>query len=212
MGSEEQWNVAESALREALEESGTPFTVNPGDGAFYGPKIDFHLEDCIGRTWQCGTIQLDFQMPEKFDLNYIGSDGAQHRPVMLHRTIYGSLERFMGILIENFAGAFPFWLAPTQVKLLPIASDFFPYAKKVQELLLEHDIRTEVDVRDEKLGKKIRDAQVLKMPYMVVIGEKEVANGAVAPRCRTKGDLGSMSIDDLISLLDSEYRPEIRRV
>ncbi len=212
MGSEEQWNVAESALREALEESGTPFTVNPGDGAFYGPKIDFHLEDCIGRTWQCGTIQLDFQMPEKFDLNYIGSDGAQHRPVMLHRTIYGSLERFMGILIENFAGAFPFWLAPTQVKLLPIASDFFPYAKKVQELLLEHDIRTEVDVRDEKLGKKIRDAQVQKMPYMVVIGEKEVANGAVAPRCRTRGDLGSMSIDDLISLLDSEYRPEIRRV
>ena len=212
MGSEEQWNIAENALKEALEESGTTFTVNPGDGAFYGPKIDFHLEDCIGRTWQCGTIQLDFQMPEKFDLNYIGADGAQHRPVMLHRTIYGSLERFMGILIENFAGAFPFWLAPTQVKLLPIAADFIPYAKKVQEALGEHDIRTEVDARDEKLGKKIRDAQVQKVPYMVVIGEKEASGGSVAPRCRTKGDLGNMSLESFLELLDSEYRPEIRKL
>jgi threonyl-tRNA synthetase len=178
-------------LKEALEESGTTFTVNRGRRLLRTedrlPSRGLHRP-----TWQCGTIQLDFQMPEKFDLNYIGADGAQHRPVMLHRTIYGSLERFMGILIENFAGAFPFWLAPTQVKLLPSRPISFP-TRKGQEALGEHDIRTEVDARDEKLGKKIRDAQVQKVPYMVVIGEKEASGGSVAPRCRTKGDLGNMS-------------------
>ena len=207
MGSEEQWDVAETALKQALDESGAEYRLNPGDGAFYGPKIDFHLEDCIGRTWQCGTIQLDFQMPEKFDLTYIGPDGREHRPVMLHRTILGSLERFFGILIENFAGAFPYWIAPVQARILPVSGDFTEYARKVAEELRAEGVRVEVDERDEKLGKKIRDAQTQKIPYMAVVGEKEMSSGEVAPRERAKGDLGSMSMARFKEILAAEYSP-----
>lgn len=207
MGSEEQWKAAENSLKEALDEAGVQYRLNPGDGAFYGPKIDFHLEDCIGRTWQCGTIQLDFQMPEKFDLTYIGADGREHRPVMLHRTILGSLERFFGILIENFAGAFPYWIAPVQVRILPVSGDFVAYAKKVAEELRSSGVRVEVDERDEKLGKKIRDAQTQKIPYMAVVGEKEVEAEGVAPRERTRGDLGSMSLARFKETLAAEFSP-----
>jgi len=207
MGSEEQWDIAESSLRQALEESGAEYRLNPGDGAFYGPKIDFHLEDCIGRTWQCGTIQLDFQMPEKFDLTYIGADGKEHRPVMLHRTILGSLERFFGILIENFAGAFPYWIAPVQVRILPVSGDFVDYAKKAAETLRARGIRVEIDERDEKLGKKIRDAQTQKIPYMAVVGEKEMQSGTIAPRERSRGDLGSMPLEEFLEVLAGEFNP-----
>ncbi len=207
MGSEEQWKIAETALQQALEETGSEYKLNPGDGAFYGPKIDFHLEDCIGRTWQCGTIQLDFQMPEKFDLKYIGDDGKEHRPVMLHRTVLGSLERFFGILIENFAGAFPYWIAPLQARVLPVSDEFVEYGKSVAQTLRSWGVRVEVDERDEKLGKKIRDAQTQKVPYMIVIGEKERESGTVAPRERTKGDLGSMSLDQFRKVLDEEFNP-----
>ena len=207
MGDPELWDLAEQKLKEALEETNTPYKLNPGDGAFYGPKIDFHLEDCIGRTWQCGTIQLDFQMPEKFEMSYIGPDGAEHQPVMLHRTVLGSLERFMGILIENYAGAFPFWLATVQVKLLPVSSEYADYAAEVDKRLKEAGYRTETDGRDEKLGKKIRDAQLQKVPYMFVIGAKEVENKTVAVRDRAKGDLGSMTFDEATELLGKEPDP-----
>ena len=207
MGSEEQWAVAEAALKQALEETGSEYRLNPGDGAFYGPKIDFHLEDCIGRTWQCGTIQLDFQMPEKFDLTYVGADGKEHRPVMLHRTVLGSLERFFGILVENFAGAFPYWIAPVQVRILPVSGDFAEYAGTVAAELRASGIRVEVDERDEKLGKKIRDAQTQKIPYMVVVGEKERESGGVAPRERSRGDLGSMSMEKFREVLAEEFNP-----
>ncbi len=207
MGDDALWELAEQRLKEALEETNTPYKLNPGDGAFYGPKIDFHLEDCLGRTWQCGTIQLDFQMPEKFDMTYVGQDGEEHRPVMLHRTILGSLERFMGILIENYAGAFPFWLAPVQLKVLPVSAEFVDYAKEVTAKLKEQDYRAEIDMRDEKLGKKIRDAQIQKTPFMVVIGAKEQEEGTIALRDRVKGDLGSMSFDRLLEKLGEEFDP-----
>lgn len=207
MGDPELWDQAENALKEALEGEGVPYRLNPGDGAFYGPKIDFHLEDCIGRTWQCGTIQLDFQMPEKFDISYVGSDGAHHRPVMLHRTIYGSLERFMGILIEHFGGAFPFWLAPEQVRVLPVKEDFQDYAWEVVSKLRAQGIRVESDMRDEKLGKKIRDAQLQKVPYMLVIGEREVEGELVAVRERSQGDLGGMSVEVLLETFAREDDP-----
>ncbi len=207
MGDPKLWDLAEQCLQEALEETNTPYKLNPGDGAFYGPKIDFHLEDCIGRTWQCGTIQLDFQMPEKFDMTYIGKDGAEHRPVMLHRTVLGSLERFMGILIENYAGAFPYWLAPVQAKLLPVAADYLPYAEEVAKRLKERDIRVEIDSRDEKLGKKIRDAQLQKIPYMLVIGAKEAENGTLAVRERREGDLGSMTFEEFLAQTKTEFNP-----
>ena len=207
MGDPELWQLAEDKLKEALEETHTPYKLNPGDGAFYGPKIDFHLEDCIGRTWQCGTIQLDFQMPEKFDMTYIGKDGAEHRPVMLHRTVLGSIERFMGILIENYAGAFPFWLAPVQVRLVPVNSEYADYAAEVNNRLRDLGMRTEVDYSDEKLGKKIRDAQMQKVPFMLVIGAKEQEGKTVAVRDRSKGDLGSMSLDDFVALTKKEFNP-----
>ncbi|WP_455599888.1 threonine--tRNA ligase [Cloacibacillus sp.] len=207
MGDPKLWDLAEQCLKEALKETGTPYKLNPGDGAFYGPKIDFHLEDCIGRTWQCGTIQLDFQMPEKFDMTYIGKDGAEHRPVMLHRTVLGSLERFMGILIENYAGAFPYWLAPVQAKLLPVAAEYLPYAEEMAKRLKEQDIRVEIDARDEKLGKKIRDAQIQKVPYMLVIGAKEAENGTLAVRERSKGDLGAMTFEEFLAQTKTEFNP-----
>lgn len=207
MGDPLMWEKAEKALEEALETAGVEFKVNPGDGAFYGPKIDFHLEDCIGRTWQCGTIQLDFQMPEKFDITYVGPDGEHHRPVMLHRTVFGSLERFLGILIEHYAGAFPFWLAPVQVKILPVRGEYNGYASEVFDKLKEKGFRVELDQREEKLGKKIRDAQMEKIPYMLVIGSKEAQEQTVAVRERQAGDLGSMTLDELVKLLKDKESP-----
>ena len=207
MGDPAMWDLAETKLAEALTETGTPYKLNPGDGAFYGPKIDYHLEDSIGRTWQCGTIQLDFQLPEKFDINYIGSDGANHRPVMLHRTVLGSLERFMGILVEHYAGAFPYWLAPVQVRIIQVKPEFESYAEKVESFLKAFDVRTERDVREEKLGRKIRDAQMDKIPYMLVIGAKEAENRTVSVRSRKDGDVGSRSLDELEAMLKGEFNP-----
>jgi threonyl-tRNA synthetase len=207
MGTAEQWAEAEAALKGALESTGVKYRVNEGDGAFYGPKIDFHLEDCIGRTWQCGTIQLDFQMPERFELTYIGADGKEHRPIMLHRTVLGSIERFLGILIENYAGAFPFWIAPVQVKLIPIAEAHEEYVRDLAATFKSWGLRVEVDSRDEKLGKRIRDAQLQKVPYMIVIGDREVETKVVAVRERSKGDLGSMSLDEFRAALNAEFNP-----
>ena len=196
MGSDEDWELAESSLKKALETQGVEYKINAGDGAFYGPKIDFHIKDCLGREWQCGTIQLDFQMPERFDLTYIGEDGAKHRPVMLHRVIFGSIERFIGILIEHYAGAFPVWLAPVQVKILPIADVHIDYAKKVQEEFAKKGIRVELDDREEKIGYKIREAQLEKVPYMAIIGDKEVEASAIGLRSRSEGDLGQISLGE----------------
>ena len=192
MGSDEDWEMATNALREALEANGKPYKVNEGDGAFYGPKIDFHLKDCIGRTWQCGTCQLDFQMPERFDMTYVGADGEKHRPVMIHRTAFGSIERFIGILIEQFAGAFPLWLAPVQVKVIPVSERHLEYASQIRDQLHAAGLRCEVDDRSEKMGYKIREAQMMKIPYMLVVGDKEIENGTVAVRSRAGGDLGVM--------------------
>lgn len=204
MGSDEDWNLAEGALKKALEKENMAYKINEGDGAFYGPKIDFHIKDCLGREWQCGTIQLDFQMPERFDLHYIGEDGEKHRPVMLHRVIFGSIERFIGILIEHFAGAFPTWLAPVQVKILPIAESHLEYANQLKKQLLEEGIRVEVDERNEKIGYKIREAQLQKIPYMLVIGDKEVEANKVGVRSRKEGDQGAISITDFINRIKTE--------
>lgn len=204
LGSKEDWDKATNALKEAMEEKNLPFVVNEGDGAFYGPKIDFHLEDSIGRTWQCGTIQLDFQMPEKFELEYIGADGEKHRPVMIHRVVFGSIERFIGILIEHFAGAFPTWLAPVQVKVLPISDKFHNYAQKVIDDLNKLNIRAEVDYRAEKIGYKIREAQMQKIPYMLVVGEKEEQNNTVSVRSRLNGDEGSIAVEQFLLKIEEE--------
>ena len=206
MGSDEEWELAENSLKKALESQGVPYKINEGDGAFYGPKIDFHIKDCLGREWQCGTIQLDFQMPERFDLTYIGEDGEKHRPVMLHRVIFGSIERFIGILIEHYAGAFPVWLAPVQVKILPIADAHVEYAKKLQEEFSKKGIRVELDDREEKIGYKIREAQLEKVPYMAVVGDKEIAANAIGLRSRTDGDLGQISIEDFEKKVNEEVK------
>lgn len=199
MGSDEDWNMATEALREAMEAKGMDYVVNEGDGAFYGPKLDFHLEDCLGRTWQCGTIQLDFQMPQRFDLTYVGQDGEKHRPVMIHRVIFGSIERFIGILTEHFAGAFPLWLAPVQVKLIPITDRNLEYVKSIKEKLEEKGIRCEIDDRSEKMGYKIREAQLEKVPYMLIAGDRDMENNVVSVRARKDGkDLGAMSVDEFI--------------
>ncbi|HEY4544297.1 MAG TPA: threonine--tRNA ligase [Tissierellaceae bacterium] len=204
MGSEEQWNIAENGLKEALEEKGIEYRIDEGDGAFYGPKIDFQLEDAIGRTWQCGTIQLDFQMPERFEMEYIDNNGEKKRPVMIHRALFGSMERFMGILIEHYAGKFPAWLAPVQVKILPISSKFNDYAYEVKEKMKKDGIRVEVDSRDEKVGFKIREAQLSKTPYMLIVGEQEVNSESVSVRSRDEGDLGQLKVDEFISKLTDE--------
>ncbi|MDD3851536.1 MAG: threonine--tRNA ligase [Firmicutes bacterium] len=198
MGSDEDWEVATNALREALEAKGIDYKINEGDGAFYGPKIDFHLKDCIGRTWQCGTIQLDFQMPERFDLVYIGADGEKHRPVMIHRTIFGSIERFIAILTEHYAGAFPLWLAPVQVKVLPITDKHNEYAEQIRKDLFKKGFRAEADLRNEKVGYKIREAQVDKIPFMLIVGDKEMQEGTVSVRERDKGDLGASSLNEFV--------------
>ena len=204
MGSDEDWEMATEALRGALDDLGLPYVVNEGDGAFYGPKIDFHLEDSIGRTWQCGTIQLDFQLPLRFNCEYIGADGEKHRPIMIHRVAFGSIERFIGILIEHFAGAFPTWLAPVQVKILPISDKHMEYARKVENALLEEGIRCEVDARAEKIGYKIREARLEKVPYMLVVGAKEEEEELVSVRSRFAGDEGQKKLKDFISDIKEE--------
>ena len=204
MGSDEDWEMATDGLRNALDEMGLDYVVNEGDGAFYGPKIDFHLVDAIGRTWQCGTIQLDFQLPQRFELEYIGADGEKHRPIMIHRVAFGSIERFIGILIEHFAGAFPTWLAPVQVKVLPISDKYMDYAEKVKAALDAENIRAEVDTRSEKIGYKIREAQKNKIPYMLVVGQKEEEDGVVSVRSRFKGDEGQASLESFIENIKKE--------
>ena len=204
MGSDEDWTTAENALRKALEHENMEYVVNEGDGAFYGPKIDFHIKDSLGRDWQCGTIQLDFQMPERFDLNYIGQDGEKHRPVMLHRVVFGSIERFIGVLIEHYAGAFPTWLAPVQAKILTISDKQKEYADELVKQFMKEGIRVELDDREEKIGYKIREAQLQKIPYMLIIGENEVEANAVGVRARKEGDIGQMPVKEFISKIKEE--------
>ena len=211
MGSDEDWEMATDALRGALDDLGLPYVVNEGDGAFYGPKIDFHLEDSIGRTWQCGTIQLDFQLPLRFELEYTGADGEKHRPIMIHRVAFGSIERFIGILIEHFAGAFPTWLAPIQVKVLPISDKYMDYAENVLAQLKDAGIRAELDSRAEKIGYKIREAQMQKVPYMLVVGAKEEESGLVSVRSRFEGDEGQKSTAEFIAALKEEIAQKIAR-
>ena len=211
MGSDEDWEMATDALRGALDDLGLPYVVNEGDGAFYGPKIDFHLEDSIGRTWQCGTIQLDFQLPLRFELEYTGADGEKHRPIMIHRVAFGSIERFIGILIEHFAGAFPTWLAPVQVKVLPISDKYMDYAENVLAQLKDAGIRAELDSRAEKIGYKIREAQMQKVPYMLVVGAKEEESGLVSVRSRFEGDEGQKSTAEFIAALKEEIAQKIAR-
>ncbi|MGI6119161.1 MAG: threonine--tRNA ligase [Desulfosporosinus sp.] len=207
MGSEEDWQTATQALQEALEEKGIEYTINPGDGAFYGPKIDFHVRDCLDRTWQCGTIQLDFQMPEKFDLNYIGEDGQKHRPVMVHRVVYGSIERFIALLTEHYAGAFPVWLAPVQVRILPISERHHEYAKTLVSRLNELDIRVESDERKEKIGYKIRESQTEKIPFTLVVGDREAESDTVAVRRYGQGNAGEkMTVAAFIELIQEEIK------
>ena len=211
MGSDEDWDMATEALRGALDDLGLPYVVNEGDGAFYGPKIDFHLEDSIGRTWQCGTIQLDFQLPLRFNLEYTGADGEKHRPIMIHRVIFGSIERFIGILIEHFAGAFPTWLAPVQVKVLPISDKYMDYAQKVLDELNNSGVRAEIDTRAEKIGYKIREAQMKKIPYMLVVGAKEEEDGLVSVRSRFEGDEGQKTLADFLAAIKMEIQAKTAR-
>ncbi len=206
MGSDEIWEKATNALENVLKKKEIPFSVNEGDGAFYGPKIDFHLEDCLGRTWQCGTIQLDFQMPENFNLTYIGSDGQKHRPAMIHRVVYGAMERFFALLVEHYAGAFPLWLAPVQVKVMPITDRHHDYASKVTKMLWNEGIRVEMDGRNEKVNFKIREAQVQKVPYMLVTGDREEESNKVAVRHRQQGDLGPMDVEQFMHDIKEKIR------
>jgi len=206
MGSQEDWDEATEALREAIVELGYDYEINEGDGAFYGPKLDFHLTDCLGRTWQCGTIQLDFQMPERFELEYTGPDGLQHRPTMIHRVVLGSVERFIGILTEHFAGAFPTWLSPTQATVLTISEKFNDYAKSVFDQLVAAGVRAEIDISGDKIGGKIKRAREQKIPYMLIIGGKEAENHAVAVRTRKDKDLGAQPAAAFIEKLKAEIR------
>lgn len=211
MGSDEDWELATEGLRGALDDLGLDYVVNEGDGAFYGPKIDFHLEDSIGRTWQCGTIQLDMQMPQRFDLEYTGADGEKHRPIMIHRVAFGSIERFIGILIEHFAGAFPTWLAPVQVKVLPISDKYMEYGRKVLDELEAAGIRAEIDTRAEKINYKIREAQVNRIPYMLIVGAKEEEAGVVSVRSRFAGDEGQKVLAEFIQAVKEENDAKIIR-
>ena len=206
IGSVEDWDVATQALADAIKSIGKTYEVNEGDGAFYGPKLDFHIQDSLGRTWQCGTIQLDYQLPGRFDLTYVGADGAKHCPVMIHRVVFGSIERFIGVITEHFAGAFPLWLAPVQVKIMTIVDRADDAAEKLRDRLESMGIRTEIDLRNEKIGFKIREAQMMKVPYMLILGDKEAENGVVAVRSRKEGDLGVMTTDALIEKLQEEIR------
>lgn len=211
MGSDEDWEAATNGLKNALEEMNLPYVINEGDGAFYGPKIDFHLEDSIGRTWQCGTIQLDFQMPQRFDAEYVGADGEKHRPIMIHRVAFGSVERFIGILTEHFAGKFPTWLAPVQVKVLPISDKYFDYSESVLKKLKESGIRAEIDTRTEKIGYKIREARLERVPYMLILGQKEEEAGVIAVRSRFLGDEGQKDLDAFVKSVKEEAASRIIR-
>ena len=206
MGSDEDWEMATNALKDALDELGLDYVINEGDGAFYGPKIDFHLTDAIGRTWQCGTIQLDFQLPQRFELEYVGEDGEKHRPIMIHRVIYGSLERFLGILIEHFAGAFPLWLAPIQVKVLTLTDRNNDYAKKIKDTLFDEGIRVELDDRNEKIGYKIREALSMKIPYLIIVGDEEEKNNTISIRGRGFENASGLKLDDFIARLKDEVK------
>ncbi len=206
MGTDEEWNMAENSLKEALNEGGLDYKINEGDGAFYGPKIDFHIEDSLGRSWQCGTIQLDFQLPQRFELEYIGRDGEKHRPIVIHRVIFGSIERFIGILIEHFAGKFPVWLAPVQVKVLPISDKFMDYSNEVMDKLRKTGIRCEIDARNEKTNYKIREARNERVPYMIIIGEKEKIRGDISVRSRKNGEEGSTSLAEFIARVQKENK------
>ena len=211
MGSDELWNQAEQALEKVLKDRGIEYRLNEGDGAFYGPKIDFHILDALKRSWQCATIQLDFQMPEKFDLHYIGEDNQRHRPVVIHRAVYGSIDRFIGILIEHYAGAFPVWLAPVQAMVIPVSNQFDDYAVTVKEKLFEKGVRVEVDLRNEKLGYKIREAQLKKIPYMLVIGERERNDGTISVRVRGQGDIGAMKVEELVERIEKETSEALKK-
>ncbi len=206
MGDEKDWDFAQETLKEAITEMGKPYVINEGDGAFYGPKLDFHLEDCLGRTWQCGTIQLDMQLPERFELEYVGADGEKHRPVMIHRVVFGSIERFIGIITEHFAGAFPLWLSPVQATVLPITDRAADYAKSVEAALSQAGLRCQSDLRNEKIGYKIREAQMQKIPYMLVVGDKEAEAGTVAVRTRTGEDLGAMPLAAFLDRVREEIQ------
>ena len=210
MGDEKDWDFATETLKAAVEEMGKSYIINEGDGAFYGPKLDFHLADSLGRTWQCGTIQLDMQLPERFELEYVGEDGLKHRPVMIHRVVLGSIERFIGVITEHFAGAFPLWLAPVQVKVLPVTDRAHEYAKKLNQQLLDADVRSEVDCRSEKLGYKIREAQLQKIPYMLVVGDRDMENGTVSVRTRTGEDLGAMTMDAFMAKVAEEIKTKAK--
>lgn len=209
MGSDEAWEIATAGLQNALDENGINYTINEGDGAFYGPKIDFHLEDSIGRTWQCGTIQLDMQMPERFELEYTAADGTKKRPVMIHRVCFGSIERFIGILIEHFAGQFPVWLSPVQVKVLPISEKFADYAKSVEDALDAAGIRVETDNRAEKIGYKIREARNERVPYIIVVGEKDQEANMVSLRSRKNGEEGQVALADFIARIKEEIDTKV---
>ena len=209
MGSDEAWEIATAGLQNALDENGIEYTINEGDGAFYGPKIDFHLEDSIGRTWQCGTIQLDMQMPERFELEYTAADGTKKRPVMIHRVCFGSIERFIGILIEHFAGQFPVWLSPVQVKVLPISEKFADYAKSVEDALDAAGIRVETDNRAEKIGYKIREARNERVPYIIVVGEKDQEANMVSLRSRKNGEEGQVALADFIARIKEEIDTKV---
>ena len=209
MGSDEIWDLATDALRESLESMQLPYKVNPGDGAFYGPKIDFHVSDSLGRTWQCATVQLDFQMPERFDLTYVGEDNAKHRPVIVHRVVYGSIERFIGILIEHYAGAFPVWLAPVQAVVLPIGQNHADYARQTMQALQDAGLRVELDARNEKLGYRVREWQMQKVPYMLVVGDQEAFDGTVAVRTRKGGNRGTMKVEAFIELVRDQVNRRV---
>ena len=211
MGDEAVWHFAEETLQAAITELGKDFQLNPGDGAFYGPKLDFHLSDSLGRTWQCGTIQLDMQMPERFELEYVGEDGEKHRPIMIHRALLGSIERFIGVITEHFAGAFPTWLSPVQVKMLPVTDRAAEYARDIAAKLDAQGFRVEVDGRNEKIGKKIREAQLEKIPYMLVVGDRDMEAGTVSPRHRSEGDLGAMSLEDFTAMLRKDVDGKERK-
>ena len=210
MGDEKDWDFATETLKAAVEEMGKGYVINEGDGAFYGPKLDFHLADSLGRTWQCGTIQLDMQLPERFELEYVGEDGLKHRPVMIHRVVLGSIERFIGVITEHFAGAFPLWLSPVQVKVLPVTDRAHEYAKSLNQQLLDAEIRSEVDCRSEKLGYKIREAQMQKIPYMLVVGDRDMENGTVSVRTRTGEDLGAMSMEAFMAKCQEEIKTKAK--
>jgi threonyl-tRNA synthetase len=206
IGTKEDWDVATKSLADAIESIGKTYEINEGDGAFYGPKLDFHIQDCLGRTWQCGTIQLDFQLPGRFNLEYVGADGEKHCPVMIHRVVFGSIERFIGIITEHFAGAFPVWLAPVQARVMPITDRSAEYSRDVAAKLDAAGVKVETDLRNEKIGYKIREAQGQKIPYMLVIGDKEAEAGTVSVRTRSGGDMGSMKLDEFIKKVTGEIK------